>query len=114
LIARVMIHRPRRSARDAEMGLVEYIREHWMKSKPTTIEKDLCKNLRERWMKSQERMEYRERYRIQTLLWAMGKPTHNRIDNECCPDFSCCHPELFTEDRDKRWQTYHNEHGQKN
>jgi hypothetical protein len=49
---------------------------------------------------------YRERARVQALKWAMGQPYHNRIDDECCPDFSCCCPELFESDSQKRWQSY--------
>ncbi len=49
---------------------------------------------------------YRERGRIQCLSWAKGEPYHNRIDNECCPDFSCCVPDLFEQDQVKRWETY--------
>jgi len=33
---------------------------------------------------------YRARVRDQCLSWAMGKPYHNRIDDECCPDFVLC------------------------
>lgn len=34
----------------------------------------------------------------QIALWVEGKPTHNDpggASSECCPDFSCCHPELL-------------------
>lgn len=58
---------------------------------------------------SQQRA-YRERVRVQTLNWAMGHPVHNRIDDECCLDFSCCKPEMFEADPAKRWATYHREH----
>ena len=34
--------------------------------------------------------------------WVSGKSQHNIIDNECCPDFSCCYPDLFEQDREKR------------
>lgn len=27
--------------------------------------------------------------------WVAGNPTHNEVRNECCPDFSCCQPELL-------------------
>ena len=26
----------------------------------------------------------------QLALWVAGKPVHNPIRDECCPDFSCC------------------------
>lgn len=38
---------------------------------------------------------YRERCRYQTEEWVKGNAVHNYIDNECCPDFSCCKPELL-------------------
>lgn len=34
--------------------------------------------------------------------WVDGTPLHNGIDNECCPDFSCCNPEWFVQDRQQR------------
>jgi hypothetical protein len=52
-------------------------------------------------------MSYRERVQAQTLKWAMGTPYHNRIDDECCPDFSCCQHDLFEQDDAKRWEAYH-------
>jgi Fe-S-cluster containining protein len=33
--------------------------------------------------------------------WIEGIPKHNQNCDECCPDFSCCNPELLW-DRDKR------------
>lgn len=33
-----------------------------------------------------------------SMLWLNCKPTHDNIYNECCHDFSCCHPDLFTQD----------------
>jgi len=38
---------------------------------------------------------YRKRLDKQTLEWAKGNPTHNVVDDECCPDFSCCSPGLL-------------------
>ena len=49
-----------------------------------------------------QRIAYRRRVRLQTRAWVNGQPKHNHIDNECCPDFSCCNPKLFEADRDKR------------
>ena len=46
-------------------------------------------------MKSFRKDGYKERLYKQTLDWLNGKSTHNDIDNECCPDFSCCKPELL-------------------
>ena len=60
-----------------------------------------------------EHRQYLERVRAQTLAWAQGRPYHNRIDDECCPDFSCCDAKLFETDEAKRWATYRDEHGEK-
>ena len=56
---------------------------------------------------------YYERVRVQTFAWAEGRPYHNRIDDECCPDFSCCQPELFEADEAERWRQYHERHGRR-
>lgn len=31
----------------------------------------------------------------QTALWVQGRSIHNTERDECCPDFSCCTPELL-------------------
>lgn len=36
---------------------------------------------------------YQERCTDQLNKWVEGKPEHNTVDDECCPDFSCCQPE---------------------
>lgn len=33
--------------------------------------------------------------RTQIIRWYFGTSTHNKKSDECCPDFSCCHPELL-------------------
>ena len=53
-------------------------------------------------MTDTERMKYRGRIREQMFKWVNGNPTHNHIDDECCPDFSCCYPDLFDKDLDSR------------
>lgn len=53
-----------------------------------------------------EHRAYQERVKAQTQAWAEGRPYHNKIDNECCPDFSCCEPALFENDEAKRWEHY--------
>lgn len=58
-----------------------------------------------------ERQRYEERCKSQALKWAMGQPYHNRIDDECCPDFSCCVPDMFEKDEAKRWATYRKTYG---
>lgn len=49
---------------------------------------------------------YRKRTLEYTLLYVAGFPTHNKEDNECCPDFSCCRPEMFETDVNKRRDAY--------
>lgn len=56
---------------------------------------------------------YRERVHAQTLAWAEGRPYHNHIDCECCPDFSCCQPELFENNEEERWSHYRDLHAPK-
>jgi hypothetical protein len=65
-------------------------------------------------MDNSERSQYRERCRCQTLNWAMGRAVHNRIDDECCLDFSCCVPDMFEQDAAKRWAAYHRQFGNVN
>lgn len=38
---------------------------------------------------------YKERSKYQLDEWVRGNSIHNDIDNECCPDFSCCQPGLL-------------------
>jgi hypothetical protein len=47
---------------------------------------------------------YQERVVAQTRRWVEGRAEHNRIDDECCPDFSCCEPRLYTQDRGERME----------
>lgn len=44
---------------------------------------------------------YAQRVKHQTDEWVNGNPIHNTVDNECCPDFSCCKPE-FLQSKDVR------------
>ncbi|MER8672977.1 hypothetical protein [Mesorhizobium sp. M0037] len=57
---------------------------------------------------------YQERCRIHVLEWAKGNAYHEPINDECCPDGSCCNPELFEKDAAKRWQQYHEMYGREN
>lgn len=50
--------------------------------------------------------DYDQRVHDQLLSWAMGKPYHEPVIDECCPDFSCCFPDLFTQDEAERWSRY--------
>jgi len=43
----------------------------------------------------QERIDY------QLDQWHKGTSIHNNVDNECCPDFSCCHPELLAPENER-------------
>ena len=38
----------------------------------------------------------------QLAAWVKGNPTHNTIRDECCPDFSCCNPELLAPEEVRR------------
>lgn len=42
---------------------------------------------------------YQKRVYQQGIDWVNGKPVHNTVDDECCPDFSCCFPTLFETDK---------------
>ncbi len=57
-----------------------------------------------------ERIAYRKRARDQLRAWIEGRSVHNQADNECCPDFSCCEPSLFTADKEQR-EDYANKRG---
>lgn len=45
---------------------------------------------------------YQDRVISQSILWLNSKPIHNYIDGECCIDFSCCNPDLFTKSFNER------------
>lgn len=47
---------------------------------------------------------YSDRVIRQTIKWTNGISEHNHIDNECCPDFSCCIPKLFKQNVEERIQ----------
>jgi len=38
----------------------------------------------------------------QLKLWVKGKPVHNDERNECCPDFSCCQPQLLAPEHERK------------
>lgn len=38
---------------------------------------------------------YKKRCNYQIEEWVKGNSIHNDIDDECCPDFSCCRPDLL-------------------
>lgn len=39
---------------------------------------------------------YKERTKSQLENWCNGISIHNDIDDECCPDFSCCDKNINT------------------
>ncbi len=45
----------------------------------------------------------------QLELWLKGESVHNNEREECCPDFSCCRPELLA-DQDERQAFYDAHH----
>ena len=49
-------------------------------------------------LKTIRKKGYTDRVIKYSLMWVNGRPKHNYIDNECVVDFSCCYPELFTND----------------
>lgn len=57
--------------------------------------------------------DYSRRVWLQTKRWAMGFPQHDHKYNECCPDFSCCNPELFVKNAKHRWAHYDQLYGER-
>ncbi len=45
---------------------------------------------------------YRERCNYQVQEWAKGNSIHNTVDDECCPDFSCCNPKLLASEEHRK------------
>lgn len=46
--------------------------------------------------------------------WVAGESLHNPTRNECCPDFSCCRPELKAPKRTRqRFAKAHADHDEK-
>jgi len=63
--------------------------------------------------------DYKSAQEHQLKEWVEGRPWHNpwspvapqpfpdnRAEGECCPDFSCCYPDMFTKDNNERWRRY--------
>ena len=50
---------------------------------------------------------YQKAILAQTEAWVNGFSYHGTDTNECCPDFSCCRPELFQTDSNKRAAELH-------
>jgi len=49
---------------------------------------------------------YKQRANEQSRAWVNGDCKHNDVDDECCPDFSCCFTDLFTKDRGERVRSH--------
>jgi len=47
-------------------------------------------------MKEIEGKTYKDRCNYQLEEWVRGNSIHNTIDDECCPDFSCCNKDMNT------------------
>lgn len=50
--------------------------------------------------------DYANRTIKHSLMWVNGYPKHNCIDDECVPDFSCCNPDCFEQDKKKRIKSH--------
>lgn len=57
-----------------------------------------------------EQIAYKKRVEEQLKNWVEGRSIHNDIDNECCPDFSCCKPELLVPKHMRQLYYIANEH----
>ena len=45
---------------------------------------------------------YQRRAKNQLEEGAHGNPIHNKVDDECCPDFSCCIPGSLAEEKTRQ------------
>lgn len=41
-----------------------------------------------------ERRAYLAACKHQLSMWLTGVSLHNKVNGDCCPDFSCCHPDM--------------------
>lgn len=55
-------------------------------------------------------INYKEREMSQLELWANGESLHNKNENICCPDFSCCNEKMNTpiDERKRYLEAYKN------
>lgn len=44
---------------------------------------------------------HEERTKYQLGEWVKGNSIHNEVDEECCPDFSCCNKDMQTPQYEK-------------
>ncbi|MCP4374041.1 MAG: hypothetical protein GY797_38940 [Deltaproteobacteria bacterium] len=52
---------------------------------PTEVSEEIQKEFKN--------MDGRTSSEYQLSQWVEGRSLHNPVRDECCPDFSCCHPE---------------------
>ena len=52
---------------------------------------------------------YQERVESQVRQWADGVSLHNTVEDECCPDFSCCNKLVNTDPELKKTFLHANE-----
>lgn len=52
-----------------------------------------------------ERQKYNDLSVAQLILWHNGDCRHHAMTGECCPDFSCCYPDMYEGDTEKRMDT---------
>lgn len=57
---------------------------------------------------------YKAALRSQLFCWANGYSYHCPVSDECCPDFSCCFPDMKVEDQEARWKHYRDEIAKEN
>jgi hypothetical protein len=53
-------------------------------------------------LKQASRMSYLHATVSQLIAWHNGYSRHNAFSGECCPDFSCCHPEMYNKSEESR------------
>jgi hypothetical protein len=46
--------------------------------------------------------EYTDSLILQLERWREGWSWHNTFSDECCPDFSCCRPDMLTPEAERR------------
>lgn len=42
---------------------------------------------------------YEERIAYQIEEWVKGNSIHNTVEDECCPDFSCCNKDMLADEK---------------
>jgi hypothetical protein len=47
------------------------------------------------------KQEQEESIKLQLSEWIAGRPHHNKVRDECTPDFSCCNPALLASEAER-------------